>query len=258
MLVRVPPTREKHPRGRGAATSNPPGAQVVGGTAGQILVFDVELFKALIRSYALCNAGRLECLLFSGELQAAHKVSKDVANQYNTMFDSMIPIQLAHKSPNLLENKKMPYDHLLRQELVGMHELVNHVREVQDAALSKPYLIKTLIDREIDGYEYIQAVANEKQIIVSADVTDQTNDVRQVEPMLEQTIENMDAAGVEDDIKAFIGDAGYFSEGNVDFLEQNDRVTDALLATGRLKHNEKIAAAPRGRPPKNQSTKQKI
>ena len=103
-----------------------------------------------------------------------------------------------------------------------------------------------------------QAVANEEQIIVSADVTDQTNDVRQLEPMLEQTIENMDAAGVEDDIKAFTADAGYFSEDNVNILEGNDRIRDALLATGRLKHNEKIAAAPRGRPPKDQGAKQKM
>ena len=103
-----------------------------------------------------------------------------------------------------------------------------------------------------------QAVANEEQIIVSADVTDQPNDVRQVEPMLEQTIKNMDAAGVVDDIKAFTGDAGYFSEDNVDILESNDRVRDAFLATGRLKHNERIPAAPRGRLPKALSAKQKM
>jgi len=126
-------------------------------------IFDIELFKVLIRSYTLCDAGRIECLLFAGELLAAHKVSKDVASQYNTLFDSLSPIKLAHKSPSLLENKEIPLDHLLRQELVGIHELVDYVRDIQDAAISKPYLIKTLIDREIDGYEYIQAITSEKE-----------------------------------------------------------------------------------------------
>jgi hypothetical protein len=37
-----------------------------------------------------------------------------------------------------------------------------------------------------------QAVANEDQVIVAADVTDQANDAQQVEPMVEQTVENLD------------------------------------------------------------------
>jgi transposase len=103
-----------------------------------------------------------------------------------------------------------------------------------------------------------QAVANEEQIIVSADVTNQANDVRQVEPMVDQTIENIDAAGVDDNIDAMTFDAGYFSEDNVEVLTKHDRVKEAFIATGRLKHNEKVDAAPRGRPPKNLSVKQKM
>ena len=53
------------------------------------------------------------------------------------------------------------------------------------------------------------------QIIVSADVTDQANDIRQVEPMVAQTLENLDAVGVEDNVGAFTADAGYFSEDNM-------------------------------------------
>ena len=95
-----------------------------------------------------------------------------------------------------------------------------------------------------------QAVANEEQIIVSADVTDQANDSRQVEPMVEQTLENLDAVGVEENIDAFTADAGYFSEENVTDLEENDRINEAYIATGRLKHHEQVPDAPKGRPPK--------
>ncbi len=63
-----------------------------------------------------------------------------------------------------------------------------------------------------------QAVANEDQIIVSADVTDQANDCRQVEPMVAQTLENLDAIGVTENIGSFTADAGYFSEENVTSL----------------------------------------
>lgn len=103
-----------------------------------------------------------------------------------------------------------------------------------------------------------QAVANEDQIIVAADVTDQANDVRQLQPMVDRAIENLDTVGVPNQIEAFTADAGYFSELNVTSLEQNDRVGQAYLATGRLKHHEQLPAAPRGRPPKDLSVKEKM
>ena len=103
-----------------------------------------------------------------------------------------------------------------------------------------------------------QAVVNQDQVIVSADVTDQANDSRQVEPMVEQTLENLDAVGVEDNINAFTADAGYFSEENVTSLQENDRVNEAYIATGRLKHHEQVSAAPHGRPPKDLTAKEKM
>jgi hypothetical protein len=89
------------------------------------------------------------------------------------------------------------------------------------------------------------------QIIVAADVTDQASDVRQVEPMLEQAIAN---AGEAPD-KASM-DAGYFSEGNTGYLE--DREIEGFVATGRLKHNQRVAAASRGRIPRGLSPKERM
>jgi transposase len=103
-----------------------------------------------------------------------------------------------------------------------------------------------------------QAVVNENQIIVAADVTDQANDVRQLHPMLDQTIANINQAGVTENIKAFTADAGYFSEANVEVLQEHERVVEAYIATGRLKHNERVAPAPTGRIPKGLSVKEKM
>ena len=103
-----------------------------------------------------------------------------------------------------------------------------------------------------------QAVVNEAQIIVSADVTDQANDSRQVEPMVAQTLENLEAVGVEENIGAFTADAGYFSEDNVTTLAANERIEEAYIATGRLKHHEQVPDAPQGRPPKDLTAKEKM
>ena len=53
-----------------------------------------------------------------------------------------------------------------------------------------------------------QAVANEDQIILAADVTDQANDKRQAVPMVDQTLENLEAAGVDQPIGAAAMDSG--------------------------------------------------
>jgi hypothetical protein len=101
-----------------------------------------------------------------------------------------------------------------------------------------------------------QAVTNEHQIILAADVTDQANDVRQTVPMVDQTRANLDAAGVKEAIQAALGDAGYYSETNATDLKQ--RGIEAYLATERLKHHEKVASAPRGRIPKGLTAKQRM
>jgi transposase len=101
-----------------------------------------------------------------------------------------------------------------------------------------------------------QAVTNAHQIILAADVTQQANDVRQTVPMVDQARANLDAAGVQEAIKAALGDAGYYSEQNAKDLEQ--RGIEAYLATERLKHHEKVAAAPRGRIPDGLTAKQRM
>jgi transposase len=101
-----------------------------------------------------------------------------------------------------------------------------------------------------------QAVANEEQIILAADVTPAANDKQQVEPMVGQAQENLEAAGVEEKVGALDADSGYYSEDNVSFLE--GETIDPYVATERLKHNEKISSAPKGRIPQDLTPQQRM
>lgn len=101
-----------------------------------------------------------------------------------------------------------------------------------------------------------QAVANEAQIILAADVTDQANDKRQAVPMMDQARENLDAAGVVQAIGAGLMDSGYYSESNTAELER--RGIDPYVAIERLKHNEEIPVVPRGRIPDDLTPKQRM
>jgi transposase len=102
-----------------------------------------------------------------------------------------------------------------------------------------------------------QAVVDgQDQIILAADVTNQANDKRQVQPMMEQAIENIEQTGREGKIGAALTDSGYFSEENIQWLE--DRKIDGYVATERIKHNDRVPEVPRGRRPTDLTAKEKM
>jgi transposase len=76
------------------------------------------------------------------------------------------------------------------------------------------------------------AVDDKAQVIVAADVTQQTNDKRQIEPMVSQMKENLDGAAPE----AMTADCGYFSEENANFLDACQ--IDGYIAVDRHKHGQ--------------------
>lgn len=97
------------------------------------------------------------------------------------------------------------------------------------------------------------AVDRENQIIVAADVTNEPNDKKQLKPMVRQAKKNV---GRGQQIDKFSADNGYFSEDNVTWLD-GQRI-DGYIATGRLKHNERIPPHPRGRPPEGLTVKERM
>lgn len=82
------------------------------------------------------------------------------------------------------------------------------------------------------------------QFIVAADVVDAANDKQQLQPMLAQVVTNV---GEPDGV---IADSGYFSEANVQALEQRDgRAIEAHIAVARDRHGAPPPGPPRGRIP---------
>ena len=93
------------------------------------------------------------------------------------------------------------------------------------------------------------------QVIVAAELSDQAPDARLLEASLDQLGENLTSIDAELPTNAaLLGDAGYFSEHNITITEAHG--LDPHLATGRFKHSEPPAPAPRGPVPKNATAKQ--
>jgi transposase len=99
-------------------------------------------------------------------------------------------------------------------------------------------------DGFVQGYNAQAAVEPVMQLIVGQSVTPAANDKEQLQPMVE-AIEAQSGQRPE----AILGDSGYCSEKNLEYLESRDepqRKIEAYIATGKQKHGEHRAACPRG------------
>ena len=202
--------------------------------------------------------------------------SADAADegQFGDLADDDIPDELKRRETRMakilaakaaLEEaaRQQARDHVEQMEAEGR----NH-RTHPDDAVPDPKAQRNFTDPEskimltsnkgFDQCGNAQAVANEQQIIIADDVTDQANDVRQTIPMTQQAIANLDAAGVDENIRAFTADTGYFSEDNMLAVDANERIDEAFLATGRQKHNAATPHSPVGRPPKTLTAKERM
>ena len=94
----------------------------------------------------------------------------------------------------------------------------------------------------VQGYNCQAAVDAQAQIIVAADVTDETNDKQQAQPMLTQVLAQTGQVP-----RTVTMDAGYFSEANVTALTALGCLP--LVPPDRQLHGQATPAAPRGRPP---------
>jgi len=165
----------------------------------------------------------------------------EIPDELKRRESRLAKIQEAKKTLEEAAHRKAQ-DHVDKMEAEGRNHRTNPDDAVPDPKAQRNFtdpeskIMKTS-NKGFDQCGNAQAVANEQQIIIAADVTDQANDVRQTVPMTDQLIANLDEAGVTENIRAFSADTGDFSEENMNALDSNERIDDVFIATGRQKHN---------------------
>jgi transposase len=81
----------------------------------------------------------------------------------------------------------------------------------------------------VQGYN-AQAVTTLEQVIVAAELTDEANDVHQLDPMLHATDATLAAAGIDERPEAALADSGYWS---IDNLTSIDGAPELLIPPAR-------------------------
>jgi primosomal protein N'' len=103
----------------------------------------------------------------------------------------------------------------------------------------------------MQGYNAQAAVDATSQVIVAAEVTIQSNDKKQLEPMLAEVKENCNAVP-----KELSADAGYYSEDNIAHVQAKG--IRPLIPPGNTRHTDVKSIPPRGRIPKQLSMKERM
>jgi len=104
----------------------------------------------------------------------------------------------------------------------------------------------------IQGYNGQAAVDRKHQIVVAATLTNHAPDVGHLPEMVEQAEQNTGRRA-----KHVLGDAGYYCEKSVKWIEE--RGQEPFIPPVRISHMQwRTAKAPRGRPPKNLTTKERM
>lgn len=111
--------------------------------------------------------------------------------------------------------------------------------------------IQKTSDGFIQGYNAQLAVDEAAQIIVAQHVTPTAPDVHELLPEVTAITTTLHRKP-----QTVLADAGYWSEANVNALESKG--IEAFIATQRDKHRDGRPVAPRGRPPKNLSGRERM
>jgi len=110
------------------------------------------------------------------------------------------------------------------------------------------------------GFHYAynaQTVVDEaSQVVLAAEVTQQAADVGELTSMVAVTEGNLDAADIDASPEVILADAGYCSEANLAWV--SDSEANILIATGRIKGNERVSDTPRGRIPKDATQRERM
>ena len=95
----------------------------------------------------------------------------------------------------------------------------------------------------VQGY-HAQAVANDEQVVLAAEVTDEHNDFGQLHPMIEATEASLREAGIHERPGKLLADAGYACEQNFAALDADD--PDCYIATRNMRNNPTPRTGRRG------------
>ena len=118
--------------------------------------FDEEAFDSMLGALLLSNSSACKSFLLADNLIASRHHAEVASKTYDSLFDEVTPALLASR---LRGTPGSDYDGSYNAETLAVAQhRVRFIRDIQESAASLPYLMETLRDRSIPGFEYVTAI----------------------------------------------------------------------------------------------------
>lgn len=118
------------------------------------IIEDESLLLYLLERYRVLAATRIECLVLTGELQAAFNFSKKFSEQNERLLSNISPLKFTSR-----DNSSAPK---FQSNLQKGRALSSRIQDFKDTSLTRNLLISDFIDNKTDGREYIKQLKQEK------------------------------------------------------------------------------------------------
>jgi transposase len=188
-------------------------------------------------------------------LERAEAVDREEDERYGKdRSGNELPAELAHRESRLrkIREAKAALEQEARERAAAEGKDPQKARprdQAQRNFTDPESKIQKTGDGFIQGYNGQIAVDEACQVIVAQHVTSSGPDVQQLQPAVAELQRVLGSKP-----KQVLADAGYWSEGNVQHLEEQGM--EAFIATGRMKHGPEPLSSPLGRPPAGLSSKE--
>jgi len=113
-----------------------------------------ESVAYLLERFRVLAATRIECLILTGEMESASEFAMKFSGSANNLLNRVTPIELARRRSAAMDGDNFA----VQRHLPEATRFVSHLREFQVLSESRPSLIASLIDRNVDGREYVSTL----------------------------------------------------------------------------------------------------
>lgn len=124
----------------------------------QLDSFNEQLFTQLTSALLLADNAIIEAYLLANEHESALYNAESIGKSYSELFDNITPYDLCQKKTMV---KASSHQQVAGEIAVNLKHLVTGLRDITDAALTKPLLIKDLKSRGISGTDYFDSLRSE-------------------------------------------------------------------------------------------------
>ena len=125
---------------------------------------NLELVQSFTYAMLLCDTTRVDCLVEANEMEAAMSVAERSGSDWLGLFDELDAVTLVHRvSDGRSSGAHKGHSQMRELRLMQIDPFLRLMNEATEAGITRSAIIQSLLDRGIEGAEYLHRVRSEQK-----------------------------------------------------------------------------------------------